>query len=133
VKNQRSNDGIAQSGPLITMMDGQGSICDPFVGQERNGPGEDISPSVYLGAESQAMAPVPVQPPPLLASHAAVRAAASHVASSSTARGRLTGDHQPQVAGLRRGDWVKLICGASFEVTHPRPLLYPPELMGQLA
>jgi hypothetical protein len=107
------------------MMDGQGSICDPV--QERNGPGEDIPVGL---SESQAMAPVPVQPPPLLASHAAVRAAASHVASSSTARGRLTGDHPPQIAALRRGDWVKLICGASFEVTHPRPLRYPPELMG---
>jgi hypothetical protein len=46
----------------------------------------------------------------LLASHAAVRAAAS------ARRGRLAGDHHPpQVAALRRGDWVKLICGASFE------------------
>ncbi|TVU00710.1 hypothetical protein EJB05_53852, partial [Eragrostis curvula] len=61
------------------------------------------------------MAAVPVQPPPLLASHAAVRAAASRVASSSAVRGRLAGDHPPQVAALRRGDWVKLICGASFE------------------
>ncbi|KAF8727108.1 hypothetical protein HU200_019614 [Digitaria exilis] len=59
------------------------------------------------------MAAVPVPPPPLLASHAAVRAAASAVSRSR--RGRLTGDHPPQVAALRRGDWVKLICGASFE------------------
>lgn len=58
------------------------------------------------------MAPPPPPPPRLLlASHAAVRAAAS------ARRGRLAGDHHPpQVAALRRGDWVKLICGASFEV-----------------
>ncbi|XP_020165547.1 uncharacterized protein [Aegilops tauschii subsp. strangulata] len=62
-----------------------------------------------------AMAPFP--PPPLLASHAAVRAAASRVAASR--RIRVAGEdchhHPPQVAALRRGDWVKLICGASFE------------------
>uniref|UniRef100_A0A0E0KYQ5 4Fe-4S ferredoxin-type domain-containing protein n=1 Tax=Oryza punctata TaxID=4537 RepID=A0A0E0KYQ5_ORYPU len=51
---------------------------------------------------------------PLLASHSAVRSAAYHAASAR--RGRLAGDnHPPQVAALRRGDWVKLICGASFE------------------
>ncbi|GJM94676.1 hypothetical protein PR202_ga11346 [Eleusine coracana subsp. coracana] len=61
------------------------------------------------------MAAVPVPPLPLLASHAAVRAAASRVVSSSAKRGRLAGDHPAQVAALRRGDWVKLICGASFE------------------
>ncbi|PAN17388.1 hypothetical protein PAHAL_3G128200 [Panicum hallii] len=59
------------------------------------------------------MAPVPVPPPPLLASHAAVRAAASAVSRSR--RARRGGDQPPQVAALRRGDWVKLICGASFE------------------
>ncbi|GJN35972.1 hypothetical protein PR202_gb24793 [Eleusine coracana subsp. coracana] len=61
------------------------------------------------------MAAVPVPPLPLLASHAAVRALASRVVSTSAKRGRLGGDHPPQVAALRRGDWVKLICGASFE------------------
>ncbi|CAD6334557.1 unnamed protein product [Miscanthus lutarioriparius] len=59
------------------------------------------------------MAAVPVPPPPLLASHAAVRATASAVSHSR--RVRLAGDHPPQVAALRRGDWVKLSCGASFE------------------
>ncbi|WVZ96564.1 hypothetical protein U9M48_042186 [Paspalum notatum var. saurae] len=64
-------------------------------------------------AAREAMPAVPVPPPPLLASHAAVRAAASAVSHSR--RARLAGDHPPQVAALRRGDWVKLICGASFE------------------
>ncbi|KAM0862541.1 hypothetical protein ACQ4PT_045197 [Festuca glaucescens] len=63
------------------------------------------------------MAVAPVPPPPLLASHAAVRAAASRVAAYRPIR--VAGDdhrnHAPQVAALRRGDWVKLICGASFE------------------
>uniref|UniRef100_A0A0D9WD22 4Fe-4S ferredoxin-type domain-containing protein n=1 Tax=Leersia perrieri TaxID=77586 RepID=A0A0D9WD22_9ORYZ len=57
-------------------------------------------------------------PRPLLASHAAVRAAVSHsVGASARKGGRLAGDqhHPPPVAALRRGDWVKLICGASFE------------------
>ncbi|AQK95805.1 4Fe-4S binding domain containing protein expressed [Zea mays] len=56
---------------------------------------------------------VPVPPPPLLASHVAVRAAASAI--SHGRRVLLNGDHPPQVAALGRGDWVKLICGASFE------------------
>ncbi|XP_066362975.1 uncharacterized protein [Miscanthus floridulus] len=60
-----------------------------------------------------AAVPVPIPPPPLLVSHAAVRAAASVVSHSG--RVRLACDHPPQVAALRRGDWVKLICGASFE------------------
>ena len=75
------------------------------------------------------MAAVPVPPPPLLASHAAVRAAASAV--SHSCRVRLAGDHPPQVAALRRGDWVKLICGASFEVScvhAPSTLLLHPSL-----
>ncbi|XP_062181285.1 uncharacterized protein LOC133885573 isoform X3 [Phragmites australis] len=59
------------------------------------------------------MAAVPVPPPPLLASRAAVRAAASVV--SAARRSSLVSDHPPQVGALRRGDWVKLICGASFE------------------
>ncbi|XP_039836687.1 uncharacterized protein LOC120697502 isoform X2 [Panicum virgatum] len=59
------------------------------------------------------MAAVPLPPPPLLASHAAVRAAASAVCRSR--RARRAGDQPPQVAALLRGDWVKLICGASFE------------------
>ncbi|KAL6897944.1 hypothetical protein ACP4OV_006903 [Aristida adscensionis] len=59
------------------------------------------------------MAAAPVPPPPLLASHAAARAAAS--VSAHARRARLAGEHPPQVAALRRGDWVKLICGASFE------------------
>ncbi|XP_037456346.1 uncharacterized protein LOC119327288 isoform X2 [Triticum dicoccoides] len=63
------------------------------------------------------MAVAPFPPPPLLASHAAVRAAASRVAASRTIRvaGEDSHQHPPQVAALRRGDWVKLICGASFE------------------
>jgi hypothetical protein len=71
------------------------------------------------------MATVPVPPPPLLASHAAVRAAASAVSRSR--RARIAGDHPPQVEALRRGDWVKLICGASFEVPCPfhLSLLHP--------
>jgi hypothetical protein len=60
---------------------------------------------------------VPVPPPPLLASHVAVRAAASAI--SHGRRVLLNGDHPPQVAALGRGDWVKLICGASFEVSCP--------------
>ncbi|CAM0957634.1 unnamed protein product [Alopecurus aequalis] len=63
------------------------------------------------------MAVTPVPQLPLLASHAAVRAAASRVAAFRPIR--VAGDdhshHPPQVAALRRGDWVKLICGASFE------------------
>ncbi|KAJ1261813.1 hypothetical protein BS78_09G059200 [Paspalum vaginatum] len=59
------------------------------------------------------MPAVPVPPPPLLASHAAVRAASA--AASHSRRARLAGDKPPQVGALRRGDWVKLICGASFE------------------
>ncbi|KAL6607800.1 hypothetical protein ACP70R_040863 [Stipagrostis hirtigluma subsp. patula] len=90
-------------------MNGHGSATVPFVeASERNGPDEeDIS-----SPAQEAMAAVPVPPPPLLASHAAVRAAASLAASR---RVRLAGEHPPQVAALRRGDWVKLICGASFE------------------
>ncbi|VAH14819.1 unnamed protein product [Triticum turgidum subsp. durum] len=63
------------------------------------------------------MAVAPFPPPPLLASHAAVRAAASRVAASRTIRvaGEDSHQHPPQVKALRRGDWVKLICGASFE------------------
>uniref|UniRef100_A0ACD5TKU4 Uncharacterized protein n=1 Tax=Avena sativa TaxID=4498 RepID=A0ACD5TKU4_AVESA len=63
------------------------------------------------------MTVAPVPPLPLLASHAAVRAAASRIAAYRPIR--VAGDdhinHPPQVAALRRGDWVKLICGASFE------------------
>ncbi|KAF6982834.1 hypothetical protein CFC21_001172 [Triticum aestivum] len=63
------------------------------------------------------MAVAPFPPPPLLASHAAVRAAASRVVASRPIRvaGEDCHHHPPQVAALRRGDWVKLICGASFE------------------
>ena len=66
------------------------------------------------------MAVTPVPPLPLLASHAAVRAAVSRVAASRPIRvaGDEHSNHPPQVAALRRGDWVKLICGASFEVPH---------------
>ncbi|EMS66981.1 hypothetical protein TRIUR3_10625 [Triticum urartu] len=63
------------------------------------------------------MAVAPFPPPPLLASHAAVRAAASRVVASRPIRvaGEDCHHNPPQVAALRRGDWVKLICGASFE------------------
>ncbi|XP_040380136.1 uncharacterized protein LOC102719676 isoform X2 [Oryza brachyantha] len=63
-----------------------------------------------------AASPPPPPSRPLLASHSAVRAAVSRSVGASARRGRLAaGDHPPQVAALRRGDWVKLICGASFE------------------
>nr|ACG41721.1 4Fe-4S ferredoxin, iron-sulfur binding protein [Zea mays] len=65
------------------------------------------------GASQPSAMVVPVPPPPLLASHVAVRAAASAI--SHGRRVLLNGDHPPQVAALGRGDWVKLICGASFE------------------
>ncbi|KAF0926454.1 hypothetical protein E2562_025299 [Oryza meyeriana var. granulata] len=61
-------------------------------------------------------APSPPPPRPLVSSHATVRAAVSNAVGASARRGRLAaGDHPPQVAALQRGDWVKLICGASFE------------------
>ena len=108
--------------PVATVdqgIDGRGLFLHP---RERNGTGLwnqifPISRSHFDSgevAEGEAMAAVPLPPPPLLASHAAVRAAASAVCRSR--RARRAGDQPPQVAALRRGDWVKLICGASFEV-----------------
>uniref|UniRef100_A0ACD5W2Y5 Uncharacterized protein n=1 Tax=Avena sativa TaxID=4498 RepID=A0ACD5W2Y5_AVESA len=71
----------------------------------------------HLATARAAMTVALVAPLPLLASHSAVRAAASRIAAYRPIR--VAGDdhinHPPQVAALRRGDWVKLICGASFE------------------